>query len=406
MSEKKKKPDDEKARQSLLNYVRKVTGIKEDDDTLSFASEYIAIKDVISTGSREMDQILTPLHFEQYGVGGLPRGFLITFYGPQSGGKTSFALGCSKTVTMAKGFVFWADAEGSLVPEWLREQGVDDTHVIRMGTGLTGEEYLEKVIALAESGRFPLLVLDSVTAMRPKKLLEQGLDENQIVGAGAQMMSRACPMLVSAAKKGNAAIVLINQIRNKVGMMYGNPECEPYGEAAGFYSSLRVRFQQVGSRKARGIMRGDEEIGIRSAAHVVKSRFGPPHKEAVVPFYYKKDVKPYPFDRLLDLAMENKLIKCRSRKIESGEPVQHFSLDGSEELKGIAGFDDFKDGLLDRKDLIKSIAERLEKEKNVPLDPEVKEYISSLDKSTDPLDEGFQVEPAVPVAPPATLPKA
>lgn len=385
--EKKGKYDDEKSRKALLDFVKKVTG--DTDSDVSFADEYEAVTEVISTGHAELDRMITPIHFEKTGFAGVPQGFVCEFYGPNAGGKSSLAMMLAATVTRKrKDVVYWFDIEGSFVPEWAEIQGVDPRLVMRAETSKCGEEYLEKAIDLAKTGKFPLIVIDSVTALRPQKLLDQNLADNQVVGAGAQMMSRAMPMLVSAAKKGNTAVVLINQVRNKIGVMYGSPEIVPYGEATGFYCSLRVRLQQVGSRKNRGVFKGDDEIGIRSALEIIKSRFGPPHKEMVLPIYYRKDVKPYPIDQLLDFAMSNKIIKVRTKKSDSGEPIQHFSFDGVDELKGIPGFDEFKSELLDRREYINLLGDRV-KALGVALDPEVIDYLKGTSKTQDPLEPEF-----------------
>lgn len=376
----KKKKAEEKARESLLEFVKKTAKISD----ISYADQYEAVTDVISTGHAELDRLISPIFFEKTGKAGVPRGFVCEFYGPNAGGKSSLAMRLTSNVTKNGGHVFWVDAEGSFVPEWARTQGVVAENVIRIGTGHSGEEYLETVCNVAKTGKFELVVIDSVTALRPKRLLEQSLEEHQVVGAGAQMMSRIMPILVGAAAAGNCTIVLINQVRQKMGVMYGNPETTPYGEAVGFYSSLRLRLQQVGNKKNRGIMKGEDEIGIRSNVHIIKSRFGPPHRETILPIYYS-DIKPYPLDQLIDAAIETKIIKSRSKKMDNGEPLIHFTLEGHETLKSIPGFDEFKSGLIDDPNALKGIFEKLT-ELKIVLATEVHDYIKGLGKSSDPLD--------------------
>jgi RecA/RadA recombinase len=218
-----------------------------------------------------------------------------------------------------------------------------------------------------------------MASIQPKDLQNADLDKEARIGALARLMHRVCPQLAASAKQGNCSIILINQIREKIGVMFGNPETTPGGRSVGFYSSLRLRLSQVSSRDSRGIVKDDEEIGIRSNVLVKKSRFGPPYQEAILPIYYT-DEKPYPFDMLLDIALSNKIIKCKSKKDKiTGDRVQFFTLEGFSDIDGVMGIDDLKGCLLANKKALMVIYEHLDKKGKI-LDSDIHLYIQNLNK--------------------------
>jgi len=376
--DKKKKTKIDKSAEARLEQIRRAMGVK--DDSVRLADQHLAIKDLIPTGLAELDRILTPMIHEKTGMGGIPRGFVAEFFGPHAGGKSSLCMKLAANVTQRGGFVLWVDAEGSYVPEWAARHGVENKHVIYVDSGHTGEYYIEMIENVLEKGLVELAVIDSVTALVPKEVLESDLEKEARVGAGAKMMSRAMPRIVIAAKKGNAAVVFINQIRQKIGVMYGNPETTPYGEALKFYASLRVRLSQVGSKAARGIMKGEDEIGIRTNAQIVKSRFGPPYRECIMPIYYS-DVKPHPLDTIIDAALQVKVVKSRSKKMDNGEALQTFTFG---EIK-VEGIDEFKKELTT--DLIKQMAVDTLALAKVQFDPDIREYLRNLESNDDPAFE-------------------
>ena len=369
----KKEKVDSKASEIRLAQLKKALGIK--DDSIRLADQYIAVKDVISSGLPELDKILTPMIYEQTGKGGVPRGFVCEFFGPWAGGKSSLAMKLSASVTQAGGTVLWADAEGSYVPEWAERHGVDNNRVWLIESGAkNGEEFLELIEKTAEKGVVDLIVCDSVTALQPKQVLETELEKEARIGAGAKLMSRALPRIIMAAKAGNTAVIFINQIRQKVGVMWGNPETTPYGEALKFYSSLRLRLQQVGSKSERGIMLGEDQIGIRTNVRIEKSRFGAPGKEAIMPIYYT-DVRPHPLDLLIDASLSSHVVKSRSTKTDSGEQVQVFSYNGNK----FEGIEEFKGMLIDNPDVTKELAAKI-KEAKIDLTPEIESYLATMGK--------------------------
>ena len=372
-----------------LEQIRKAMGISEKDEAVHLADKHISIKDVISTGMADLDRLMTPMFYEKEGRGGLPRGFCAEFFGPYAGGKSSLCMKLAATVTQRGGFVLWMDPEGSFVKEWAEQQGIDTKLLIHIdsssGTIRTGEDYLQKLESVVRKGLVELAVVDSVTALQPQEVLDQVLEKEARVGAPAKMMSRAMPKLIMAAKEGNCAIVFINQIRQKVGIVYGNPETTPGGEALKFYSSLRLRLAQITNKNGRGITKDEEDIGIRTTVKIVKNRFGPPDKETIMPIYYGK-IKPHPLDIVLDAALSLKIVKSRSSKQSNGEMVQTFSydpVDSSIQPIKILGMDEFKKVL--GSIAIKEIAKRVSDE--LPFDPEVNEYLKSLEND-DPTETG------------------
>lgn len=403
---KKKLLADEKLRQSMLENLKRQLGMKADDESLHSADKHVSITDVISTGHTYLDQLLTPDYFKANEVGGVPRGFLIEFYGPNAGGKSSLCLKLAAQATKKDGHVLWMDAEGCFMTEWADANGVNRSNVlIYHKPGATGEEYIDSLETFVASGLFSLAVIDSMEALTPKVLLEGNLEDPARVGAKAQLMSRCLPRIVSAAKKGNTAVVFINQIRNKIGG-YGNPETTPGGEALRFYASLRLRISQVGNKDSRSIMKDGEEIGIRSDVMIKKSRFGPPFKSTVLPIYYRSDLKPHPLDIILDVAMECKAITTRAVKPKHGkedditmyltfapEDEKGVALPGWDDLKRIEGIDNFK--ALLTKDRLNFLVKYCQEKKKANFDPEVSDYLKQLelDPTSNDTLSGTALEP-------------
>lgn len=371
---KKDKKKSNKVAEARLEQLRKAMGISEKDDSVRMADQHLAIKDLISTGMPELDAILTPMIYEQKGIGGIPRGFVHEFFGPHAGGKSSLCMKLAANVTQRGGYVVWIDAEGSYVPEWAARHGVINDHVYYVdNTGQTGETFLERAEAAAATGTVELIVIDSLAALQPKEVMECPLEKDARMGAAARMMTKALPRIIAAAKKGNTAVIFINQVRMMIGVMYGNPETTPGGKALGFFSSTRLRISQVGSKKDRGIMKGDEDIGIRSNVRIEKSRFGPPFRECIMPIYYS-DIKPHPLDIIIDAALQSKVVKSRSKTTENGEKIHVFSFS---DIKS-EGIDVFKNELTPAH--IKVMATEVLAQAKIKFDDEIREYIRNLDK--------------------------
>jgi recombination protein RecA len=376
---KKKKPTKKKLSpdEARLELIRAAIGPKN-ADKLYTADQKETITDVIPTGLAELDRLFTPNLFDSGVKAGLPRGFVYEFFGPHAGGKSSLCMRLAAQVTKQGRGVLWLDVESSFVNEWAAAQGVDLSKVTISPSGMHGEYYLDLVEKIARSGAVDLIVIDSVTAMQPYEVQNAGIEidakKDKItdtrVGSGAKMMTRFLPNIVAAAREGNTAVIFINQLRMKIGVVYGNPETTPYGEALKFFCSIRLRVSRVTDKKGKGIKKDGEEIGIRSLVKLAKSRMGPPDREVVIPIYYDANVKAGPLDQLIDAGLSTKLIKSRSKTMDNGDSIQTFTY--ADIVKD--GIDEFKEAL--EYEHVKSLYEAAKLK--VPFDDEVTKYVTDL----------------------------
>ncbi|MEA4924321.1 MAG: recombinase RecA [Syntrophomonadaceae bacterium] len=218
---------------------------------------------VISTGCISLDLAL--------GVGGIPRGRVIEIFGPESSGKTTVALHSIAQAQKEGGMAAFIDAEHALDPLYAKRLGVDTSNLL-VSQPDNGEQALEIAEALVRSGAIDLIVIDSVAALVPKAELEGEMGDSH-VGLQARLMSQALRKLTAHISKSNAVVIFINQVREKIGVVYGNPETTTGGRALKFYSSLRLEV-----RKGEPIKQGTEQIGSRTKVKVVKNKVAPPFK--------------------------------------------------------------------------------------------------------------------------------
>jgi len=317
MAERKRAPitpvgqasDKKKALETALAQIEKNYG----KGTIMRLGDDIPINvEAISTGSLSLDLAL--------GIGGVPRGRIVEIFGPESSGKTTLALHILASAQKNGGEVAFIDVEHALEPAYARAVGVDiDSLLISQPD--TGEQALEITDALVRSGALDVVVMDSVAALLPRSELEGEMGDSS-VGVVARLMSQALRKLAGSVSKTSCIVVFINQLREKIGVMYGNPETTPGGRALKFFSSVRIDVRRIETLKS-----GGELVGNRTRARVIKNKVAPPFKEAEFDIIYGEGISKV--GEIVDLAAKLDLIE----KAGSWYTVEDTRLQGRDAVK-------------------------------------------------------------------------
>ncbi|HHY91335.1 MAG TPA: recombinase RecA [Clostridiales bacterium] len=320
-----------------------VMKLGEDASKLNIAS--------ISTGSLELDIAL--------GIGGVPRGRITEIYGPESSGKTTVALHVIAEAQKEGGIAAFIDAEHALDPIYAQKLGVNIDELI-VSQPDTGEQALEICEALVRSGAIDVIVIDSVAALVPKAEIQGEMGDSH-VGLQARLMSQALRKLAGAINKSNTAAIFINQLREKVGVLFGNPETTPGGRALKFYASVRLDV-----RKVESIKYGEDVIGSRTRVKVVKNKLAPPFKQAEFDIMYGTGISKE--GDILDCAVQMNIIKKSGAWYSYGE------------TRIGQGRENAKQFLFENPEICLEIENQIRRSKNLP---EVKTKVSAASKEEE-----------------------
>ena len=298
---------------------------------MRLGEEYTPImENSISTGCLSLDVAL--------GVGGVPKGRIIEIFGPESSGKTTLALHIVAEAQKAGGFAAFIDAEHAVDPEYSKKLGVN-TEELLISQPDTGEQALEICETLVRSGALDVIVIDSVAALVPRAELEGDMGDSHM-GLQARLMSQALRKLTGTVSRSNTTVIFINQIREKIGVMFGNPETTPGGRALKFYSSIRMEIRRITSLKD-----GGEMVGSRVRVKVVKNKVAPPFKQSEFDIMYGQGISSE--GDILDLAVTGDIVE---------KTGAWYSF---EDLKIGQGRENAKTFLTDNDDILKSITEKV-----------------------------------------------
>lgn len=298
---------------------------------MRLGEDYIPImENSISTGCLSLDIAL--------GVGGVPKGRIVEIFGPESSGKTTLGLHIIAEAQKAGGFAAFIDAEHAVDPEYSKNLGVN-TEELLISQPDTGEQALEICETLVRSSALDVIVIDSVAALVPRAELEGDMGDAHM-GLQARLMSQALRKLTGTVSRSNTTVVFINQIREKIGVMFGNPETTPGGRALKFYSSIRMEIRRITSLKD-----GGEMVGSRVRVKVVKNKVAPPFKQSEFDIMFGQGIS-YEGD-ILDLAVTGDIVE---------KTGAWYSF---EDLKIGQGRENAKTFLTDNDDILKSITEKV-----------------------------------------------
>ncbi|MDA9946347.1 recombinase RecA [Candidatus Marinimicrobia bacterium] len=298
---------------------------------MKMGGNHISISDnVISTGCLSLDAAL--------GVGGVPRGRIIEIFGPESSGKTTLTLHVVAEAQKAGGYAAFIDAEHAMDPEYAKNLGVNLDELL-VSQPDSGEQSLEITETLVRSGALDVIVIDSVAALVPRAELEGEMGDSHM-GLQARLMSQALRKLTGTVNKSNTTVIFVNQIREKIGVMFGNPETTPGGRALKFYSSVRMDIRRITSLKD-----GTNMVGNRTRVKVVKNKVAPPFKMTEFDIMYGKGISKE--GDIIDLAIQGEIVEKMGAWFSYGD------------MKIGQGKENSKKYLLDNPDIYKEIIEKV-----------------------------------------------
>ena len=293
-------------------------------------NQFSQMENVISTGCLSLDVAL--------GVGGVPKGRIIEIYGPESSGKTTLALHIVAEAQKSGNFAAFIDAEHAIDPEYSKKLGVD-TEELLISQPDNGEQALEICETLVRSSALDVIVVDSVAALVPRAELEGDMGDSHM-GLQARLMSQALRKLTGTVSRSNTTVIFVNQIREKIGVMFGNPETTPGGRALKFYSSIRMEIRRITTLKD-----GGESVGNRVRVKVVKNKVAPPFKQTEFDLMYGQGIS-FEGD-ILDLAVSGNIIE---------KTGAWFSYD---DMKIGQGRENSKQFLIDNNDILAEIIDKV-----------------------------------------------
>ena len=316
--------------------------------------------EAIPTGSLSLDLAL--------GIGGVPRGRIVEIYGPESCGKTTLALHIVASAQKSGGEAAYIDVEHALEPAYARALGVDiDSLLISQPD--TGEQALDIAESLVRSGAIDVLVIDSVAALIPRVELEGEVGDT-VVGALARLMSQAMRRLAGAISKNNCTVIFINQLRQKIGVMYGNPETTPGGLALKYYASVRIDVRRIETLK-----NGPEMIGNRTRAKVVKNKVAPPFREAEFDIMYGEGISK--IGEIVDLGVKLEIIDKAGAWFTVGE-------------QRIQGRDAVKEYLLANPEICNNIEQQIRDNAYKLMSPQARKAAQAAGRAVDVSADDFE----------------